>query len=116
MQASSTVFVSLQWPDGMHHRWATIGEAERLRERGDVRRLRLPGRKCVGKAKPVYRLVPRPEPSESQPTPGPITFEEMEANVGCARDPKIVQAARRKIRNYRSVREHDPSFAGGLTR
>lgn len=108
---AAVVFASLQLPDGMHHRWVPIGEAERLERQGECRRVRLPGKKSVGRTRPTYRLVPRPEPSQSSVSPCPITVEDMQANVGLARDYRTVRQARVKIRNYITVKQHDPQYA-----
>ena len=104
--------VSIQLPNGMLQRWAPQAEAERMLKRGECKRLRIPGRKCVGKAKPVYRLVLEVEPSMSACTPAPITFPNMLANVGLAGNHHAVREARIKIREYRKVGQHDPMFAG----
>lgn len=105
----------------MHHRWATVAECERLLVRGEVSRVRQPGKKSIGPTRPVYRLVPRPEPSSSMPTPSPITFEDILANVGLDARPHRdgmdylkVKAVRAKIRNYRAVRQHDPLYLEAL--
>ena len=102
-QAAGVVFASLQLPEGMHHRFVTLGEAERMRERGECRRLSLPGKKCIGKARPTYRLIPRTDPSDSQCTPAAITASDILVSVGLKGTHEARVAAREKIRHYRQT-------------
>lgn len=117
--SSSVIFASLQLPCGVHHRWLTIAEAERLKKRGECRRVIQPGKASIGRTRPVYRLEARPEPSNSQTTPPALTFADILANVGLDAKPHRVRADRQarvstqlKIREYRRVYQHDPEFAG----
>lgn len=111
------VFASLTLPEGLHHRWATIAECERMLARGECTKVIQPGKRSIGKTRPVYRLVARPEPSKSSVSPAPITFEDILANVGLDARPhrervdrKVIKATRLKIANYRGVFQHDPSY------
>jgi hypothetical protein len=115
---SSVVFASLQLSCGMHHRFVTLAEAERLANRGDCKRVRLAAKKIVGRARAIYRLVPRPEPSKSSSTPCPITFDDTLANLGLVNGPGTahylaVKSSRLKIREYSGVNQHDPCFKSG---
>jgi hypothetical protein len=107
---ASTTFASLQLPSGMHHRWVPVAEAERLMARGDCRRMRLAGAKSVGRTRPTYRLVARPDPSESEYTPCSITLSDTMAALGLAGSHNVREAAKIKIREYRRVQQHDPMY------
>lgn len=117
--SGSVVFAQVVLANGLHHRWAPIAECERYAARGKYKKLHRPGKCSVGRTRPVYKLVPEPEPSDSRATPTPITFEDILANVGLDAKPhrvrvdrRVMQATRVKIREYRRVREHDPEFCG----
>jgi len=84
----------------MHHRLVTVGEAERMLERGECNRARMPGKKSVGRTRPVYRLVPQVEPSTSDCTPAAITVFDLEASLGMRGTPEERKAAREKLDNY----------------
>lgn len=105
------VFAALQFPDGTFHRWVTIAEAERLKRRGDCKKLSLPGRKGMGPTRPTYRLVPRPEPSASQETMPALSAFDVLANVGLAGSAADQREARLRVRNYQGIANgHDPKF------
>lgn len=97
------VHASLQLPCGMHHRWVTLGEAERMSQRGECRRIRVAGKKCVGKARPIYRLQAAIEPSDSQCSPAAITASDILVNVGLKGTHEARVAAREKIRHYQTT-------------
>lgn len=84
----------LQLPCGTIHRWPTIGEAERMKSKGECRRLHLPGRRH-----PVYRLIPQAEPSKSELTPPSITTTDMQINAGIGSKPEIFRV-KVKVREF----------------
>lgn len=101
--ASGVVYVSLQLSCGMHHRFATMGEAERLVERGECRRIRVAGRKHIGKVRPIYRLIKQAEPSDSESTTAAITVFDLRASMGMVGNWHEQRAAKAKIRNYQQA-------------
>lgn len=99
-----SIFVSLQLPCGMHHRWLTAGEAKRMEARGEARRIRISGKRFAGgKARPVYRMNLPVDPSNSGETPGAITVSDVRASLGMQGTPKKQKAAKVKIRHYRGA-------------
>lgn len=70
-------YCSLQTSDGQHHRWVLLAEAERMQERKECRRVRIPGRRNL-----TYRLFPPIQPSKSSASPASLTMDDTLALVG----------------------------------
>ena len=92
--SSSVSFASLRLPCGTHHRWLTISEAERMKSKGDCKRLRIPSRR-----NPVYQLLAQAEPSKSELTPPSITVSDMKINAGFGSHEDIARV-RAKVREF----------------
>lgn len=95
-------FASLRIEHGknnwIHHRWLPISEAERMLERKEVTRFRMPRQRH-----PVYRLIPVAEPSKSEMTPPSITVSDMLINAGFG-NPEEIRRVRAKVKEFQKSR------------
>lgn len=72
--------IELQNPNGVHHRWITLGEAERLAKRGEIKRI-TPRRSPVVR----YRMIEVAKPSSSKVSMPTITISDMRKVAGVQR-------------------------------
>lgn len=95
-------FASIRLPNGTHNRWCPVVEAERMVERKECRRKRLPGQRH-----PVYFLIPQPEPLRSfnEASPPSITCTEIQIFAGLTRvSSSRAHIVRQKVKEFGKLR------------